>query len=249
MKNYATTTLSRRTALQAIAATSCFGAGAAFSAAPGLSPQAQAWRAMSRVGYGPSPSLVTAVQAAPSPRDWALRQIDAAFEASQQAPHIATALADFNAPLPRIYEGVQRERALRAEAKDMPAGAEDTVQTRRMDFSQPSDATHFSRMMAQQAAAWRLSSCSQPELENPLLARMTEFWFNHLNVFIGKGTVRPFAGHYVVNVARRHALGKFEDLLLASARHPAMLLYLDQAQRVAVRKAKSAGSMKTMPAS
>ena len=84
--------------------------------------------------------------------------------------------------------------------------------------------------MAQSAAAWRLMACSDPALENPLLARMTEFWFNHLNVFVGKGQVRPFVGHYVVNVIRPHALGRFEDLLLASARHPAMLFYLDQAQ-------------------
>jgi uncharacterized protein (DUF1800 family) len=45
--------------------------------------------------------------------------------------------------------------------------------------------------------------------------------------------VRPFVGHYLVNVIRAHAMGRFEDLLLASARHPAMLLYLDQAQSVA----------------
>jgi uncharacterized protein (DUF1800 family) len=62
---------------------------------------------------------------------------------------------------------------------------------------------------------------------------MTEFWFNHFNVYVGKGAVRPFVGHYVVNVARAHALGRFEDLVLASARHPAMLLYLDQARSVA----------------
>lgn len=206
----------------------------AHASTPGLSTtHAQAWRAMSRVGYGPSPSLVNTVQAARNPRDWALQQVDLAFHASQQPPRIATALADFNASLPRIYAGVGQERELRASAKGKQAAAEDTLQTRRMDFSEPRDPAHFSRMLVQQAAAWRLSSCSQPELENPLLARMTEFWFNHLNVFSGKGAVRPFTGHYVVNVARRHALGKFEDLLLASARHPAMLLYLDQAQSVA----------------
>ena len=42
--------------------------------------------------------------------------------------------------------------------------------------------------------------------------------------------MRPFVGHYAVNVIRANALGKFEDLLLASAKHPAMLRYLDQAQ-------------------
>ena len=88
----------------------------------------------------------------------------------------------------------------------------------------------FSRDMTQTANAWRLMACSDPAMESPLLARMTEFWFNHLNVFIGKGQVRPFVGHYVVNVIRANALGKFEDLLLESARHPAMLFYLDQAQ-------------------
>ena len=92
------------------------------------------------------------------------------------------------------------------------------------------DAQGFSREMQQTAAAWRLMSCSDPAMENPLLAKMTEFWFNHLNVFVGKGPVRPFVGHYAVNVIRANAIGKFEDLLLASARHPAMLLYLDQAQ-------------------
>ena len=88
----------------------------------------------------------------------------------------------------------------------------------------------FSAEMAQSAAAWRVMSCSDPALENPLLARMTEFWFNHLNVFVGKSAVRPFVGNYLVSAIRPNALGRFEDLLLASARHPAMLLYLDQAQ-------------------
>jgi uncharacterized protein (DUF1800 family) len=92
------------------------------------------------------------------------------------------------------------------------------------------DADGFSREMTQTTNAWRLMSCSDAAIEIPLLARMTEFWFNHLNVFAGKGPVRPFVGHYVVNVIRANALGTFEDLLLASARHPAMLLYLDQAQ-------------------
>ncbi len=88
----------------------------------------------------------------------------------------------------------------------------------------------FSREMQQGAAAWRLMACSDAAIEQPLLARMTEFWFNHLNVFVGKGAVRPFVGHYVVHAIRANALGRFEDLLLASAQHPAMLLYLDQAQ-------------------
>ncbi len=62
---------------------------------------------------------------------------------------------------------------------------------------------------------------------------MVDFWANHFNVFARKGAVKLFAADYVEHVIRPHALGRFEDLLVASARHPAMLLYLDNARSTA----------------
>jgi uncharacterized protein (DUF1800 family) len=56
---------------------------------------------------------------------------------------------------------------------------------------------------------------------------MTDFWFNHFNVFVGKGPEREFVTNYEQEVIRPRALGKFEDLLLATAKSPAMLFYLD----------------------
>jgi uncharacterized protein (DUF1800 family) len=56
---------------------------------------------------------------------------------------------------------------------------------------------------------------------------MTDFWFNHFNVFIGKGPDRYWLASYERDVIRPHALGKFEDLLVATAKSPAMLVYLD----------------------
>jgi len=56
---------------------------------------------------------------------------------------------------------------------------------------------------------------------------MTDFWFNHFNVFVGKGPERVFLTTYEQDVIRPHALGKFEDLLMATAKSPAMLFYLD----------------------
>ena len=56
---------------------------------------------------------------------------------------------------------------------------------------------------------------------------MTDFWFNHFNVFVGKGADRYFLPSYERDVIRPHALGKFEDLLVATAKSPAMLFYLD----------------------
>ena len=63
--------------------------------------------------------------------------------------------------------------------------------------------------------------------ERQLEEVMTDFWFNHFNVFIGKGPERLLINNYEQDVIRPHALGKFEDLLEATAKSPAMLFYLD----------------------
>ena len=199
-------------------------------ATPVQQASAEQWRVLSRLGYGPNAALAAQVQGTGSLRGWALQQLDAAYRASQTAPVLSEELQDINAPLPRIFEGERLEREARAKLK---SSGEPKDERQRLDFSGPREPLFFNREMIEKTAVWRLQSCSQPEQENPLLARMTEFWFNHLNVYINKGAVRPFVGHYLINVARAHAFGKFEDLLLASARHPAMLHYLDQAQSVA----------------
>jgi uncharacterized protein (DUF1800 family) len=56
---------------------------------------------------------------------------------------------------------------------------------------------------------------------------MTDFWFNHFNVFINKGADRYLMTSYERDAIRPHVLGKFEDLLVATAKSPAMLFYLD----------------------
>jgi uncharacterized protein (DUF1800 family) len=61
---------------------------------------------------------------------------------------------------------------------------------------------------------------------------MTDFWFNHFNVFIGKGPDRYMITAYERDVIRPHALGKFKDLLVATAHSPAMLFYLDNWESV-----------------
>jgi uncharacterized protein (DUF1800 family) len=220
------------------------------SSPPATNALAEQWRALSRLGYGPNAALLREIQAASNPREWALQQLEAAWHASQSAPLMSSEVQDINAPLPQIFEGVQREREARASFKSagqtlvkgsdgtvVPTGdAASAVNERthqRLDFSIPPEPQNFNRTMVEKTDVWRLQACSQPEIENVLLARMTEFWFNHLNVYIGKGPVRPFVGHYLINVARGHALCRFEELLLASARHPAMLHYLDQVQSVA----------------
>src|SRR5437667_305747 len=59
-------------------------------------------------------------------------------------------------------------------------------------------------------------------------------WIDHFNVFLGKGADRFLLPDYVEHVIRPHALGRFEDLLIATAESPAMLFYLDNWESVAL---------------
>ena len=69
---------------------------------------------------------------------------------------------------------------------------------------------------------------SQRQLE----AVMEDFWFNHFNVFANKGADRWLLTSYVRDTIRPHTMGKFQDLLIATAKSPAMLFYLDNWQSV-----------------
>ena len=61
---------------------------------------------------------------------------------------------------------------------------------------------------------------------------MSDFWFNHFNVFNGKGPDRYMINAYERDVIRPHAMGKFKDILAATAKSPAMLFYLDNWESV-----------------
>jgi uncharacterized protein (DUF1800 family) len=67
---------------------------------------------------------------------------------------------------------------------------------------------------------------------------MTEFWYNHFNVFANKDQDRYWIGAYEQQAIRPYALGKFRDLLEATCHHPAMLFYLDNWQNTASGFAK-----------
>jgi uncharacterized protein (DUF1800 family) len=63
--------------------------------------------------------------------------------------------------------------------------------------------------------------------ERQLQEVMTDFWFNHFNVYVQKGPDRILTAAYERDAIRPNVFGKFEDLLKATAEHPAMLFYLD----------------------
>ena len=63
--------------------------------------------------------------------------------------------------------------------------------------------------------------------ERQLEAVMEDFWFNHFNVYVDKGADKWLVTSYVRDTIRPHTMGRFQDLLLATAKSPAMLFYLD----------------------
>ncbi len=69
---------------------------------------------------------------------------------------------------------------------------------------------------------------------------MVDFWFNHFNVFSGKGQVRVYLNEYERDAIRPRVLGTFRELLQATAESPAMLFYLDNWQSSAPEGARTA---------
>jgi len=86
----------------------------------------------------------------------------------------------------------------------------------------------FARTTMQQAVEARLLRAT--ESDRQLQESMVDFWFNHFNVFSGKGLTRVWVGAYEQKAIRPNTMGRFRDLLEATARHPAMLFYLDNWQ-------------------
>lgn len=69
--------------------------------------------------------------------------------------------------------------------------------------------------------------------DHQLAEELDDFWYNHFNVFFDKGADRYLTPSYEREAIRPHVLGKFRDLLEATAKSPAMMFYLDNAQSVA----------------
>ncbi len=71
---------------------------------------------------------------------------------------------------------------------------------------------------------------AQIRSEQPFVERMVLFWSNHFTVSVQKPVIAGLANRYEVEAIRPHLNGRFEDMLLAVASHPAMLFYLDNVQ-------------------
>ena len=126
--------------------------------------------------------------------------------------------------------------------------------TQQQAAAQPADAPGDKRemrtpeqMQMMQAERRVFTELSQQKIlraaysERQLNEVMVDFWFNHFNVFAGKGQTRTYLTEYERDAIRPHVLGHFRDLLGATAQSPAMLFYLDNWQSAAPEGAPTAG--------
>ena len=92
-------------------------------------------------------------------------------------------------------------------------------------FDSPQEARRAARDAIGDLASAKLlrAAYSERQLEEVLV----DFWFNHFNVFAGKGRTAIYLPEYEREAIRPFVLGRFRDLLGATAQHPAMLFYLD----------------------
>jgi len=82
--------------------------------------------------------------------------------------------------------------------------------------------------------------------ERQLQQVMDDFWFNHFNVYAGKGEDKWYLTSYERDVIQPHALGKFKDLVTETAKSPAMLFYLDNFLSADPRAAERQAALRAM---
>jgi uncharacterized protein (DUF1800 family) len=174
-----------------------------------MSQDQQAVHVLNRLGYGPRPGDVERVK-----QMGVQRYIDSQLhpESIPLPAELDERLRSLDAANMPAGQALREFNELRKEVRDEEEGAK---QRRRAAQA---------KMGRETAEARLLRAIDSPrQLEEV----MVDFWFNHFNVFSGKGIDRALIASYERDAIRPHVLGSFRDLLGATAKHPAMSFYLD----------------------
>ncbi len=172
---------------------------AALWAAPLAGEQAAA-HVLNRLAYGPRPGDIEKVRQS---------GVQAYIEEQLNPPPLPPALAQRLDKLETLKLSAGEALARFQDARDGPQGERREVV----------------QQMASEAAEARLLRA----IESPrqLEEVMVDFWYNHFNVFSGKGQDRALVASYERDAIRPYVFGSFRQMLGATAHHPAMLFYLD----------------------
>jgi uncharacterized protein (DUF1800 family) len=210
-------------------------AAAVLSGAPSIPTDDRAIvHALNRLGFGPRPGDVARVKAM-GLATWIDRQLapdrveDGALES--RLARLTTLRLDSRRIVQEYDRPATEERRRLPRAGADPASGDPRQTPREPDARVPlTDAQRRNRQVVADLEEGKLLRAvySERQLEEVLV----DFWFNHFNVFAGKGPTRDYVGAYERDAIRPHVLGRFRDLLEATARSPAMLFYLDNWENV-----------------
>ncbi|APG63472.1 hypothetical protein LPB140_01835 [Sphingorhabdus lutea] len=162
------------------------------------------------------------------------------FDDKQLQNKLLQQLKEYN-PAPPIYASLASTKEIAAEFSEYQMLREIAQQQRRQDggAAKPSDDIAIDEMKVQKevrairrhyidAATARIGAALQTD--TPFAERLVHFWSNHFAISSDKLQVTAFAGNYERDAIRPNIMGSFANLLKSAVRHPAMILYLDQAQ-------------------
>lgn len=181
--------------------------GAEVDLGPALSDREQAFHALNRLAFGPRPGDVERVVEM-GWEAWVREQL------SPESIDNDTVDRDIEKRYPSL--GLTIDQMF--ETYRPPYRANESVE----DQKKRNELRQLVRSELRDAVLLR-ATMSNRQFEEVVV----EFWRNHFNVDQNKDDVAYMAPNFETQVIRRHAFGKFEDMLIASARHPAMLTYLD----------------------
>jgi len=176
-----------------------------------------------RIGWGGGPPVADPArylqeQLHPSSDDGLPPAIQAQIDAM---PISHLPLSEIAADVGMARQAVQQQRRMAADAT---AQGQDNPQRNPAQMQYRQTLTDYARQAASRALLRDIYS------KNQLREQLVWFWFNHFNVSQRKGVIAAMVGDYEEHAIRPHVLGKFRDLLMATAFHPAMLQYLDNQQ-------------------
>ncbi|HEX3528931.1 MAG TPA: DUF1800 domain-containing protein [Thermoanaerobaculia bacterium] len=212
--------------------------------AAGLTEREAAAHLLNRFAYGPRPGQVDEVVKMGLDR-WFERQLagnlpDPRVTADlRPLPALALPSADIVRTYPNPGEVLREAKKAGAVPQDAEKKSEDPEQRKQTRQAvlrwAAQQGYHPQKELLDQLTAQKLYRAV--DSENQLAEVMADFWLNHFNVSLTDNKARPWLLSYERDAIRPHALGRMRELLEATARHPAMLLYLDNAQSTAAANA------------
>jgi uncharacterized protein (DUF1800 family) len=182
-------------------------------------PRAQAVHVLNRLAWGPSPTDLDTIERV-GLSAWLEAQLEPGVD-----PAIDERLSGFKTLPLSVADAFRQyprpQAALKAMGVDVKTEAGKEA------------AKDYARLNADELPRQLLVELTQAKLLRAANSKrqfeevLVDFWFNHFNVSAEKGRVRWMVNAYEREAIRPHVYGRFRDLLGATAKHPAMLWYLD----------------------